>query len=177
MHAKPGLYLLPQDDAGRAELRASLQVLWDYVRELASAILGIEHTQSGFYHSGWEHFFKPTFDNMVIYVTDKDLSATYSDEKTAEIVRDNIIELPADAAVKEGPMFLTRLGAVDAFDIQSLDGIHGMGALGPTPGGGDPLSFKSELPGPITIGTSVSRFEIAAGVRNLNPEDLQSFSA
>lgn len=177
MHAKPGLHLLPQDDAGRAELRASLQVLWDYVRELANALLGIGHTKSGFYHSGWEYLFKPTFDNMAIFVTDTDLSADYSDEKTAEILRDNIIQLPANGATKEGSMFVTRLGAIDASDLQSLNGIHSMGAVAPMPTGGDPLSFSSELPSPITLGTSVTRFEIVAGIRNLNPEDLQSFSS
>ncbi|MDM4138786.1 MULTISPECIES: hypothetical protein [Mycobacterium] len=177
MHAKPGLYLLPQDDTGRTELRASLQVLWDYVRELANALLGVGHTKSGFYHSGWEYLFKPTFDNMAIFVTDKDLSAAYSDKKTAEILRNNIIQLPASEAVQEGPMFMARLGTIDASDLQSLDGIHGMGAAAPMPVGGDPFSFSSELPGPIVLGTSIARFEIAAGIRNLNPEDLQSFSA
>ena len=175
MHAKPGLYHLPQDDASRARLQASLRVLWDYVRALASAVVGVEHSRSGFSARGWEEHFKPTFENMILFVTDKDLSLDRSDDETAEIIRNNVIRLPTDAPVTEGPMLRTRLGGVEAAKLQSLGWIVGMGALAPT--GGDPLSFGSELPGPLRLGTSVTRFEMLAGWRNLNLVDLPTFSA
>jgi hypothetical protein len=72
-------------------------------------------------------------------------------------------------------MLITRFGAVDTADLHSLDGVHYLGAVAPTPG--DPLSFASELPGPIKPGTSVKRFEMVAGLRNLNMVDLPNFSA
>jgi hypothetical protein len=133
MHAKPGRYHLPQDDASRARLRASLSLLWDYVRELASVVVGVEHSKSGFYHRGWEELFKPMFENMVLFLTDKDLSLARSDDETAKIIRNNIIELPADPPVTEGPMLITRLGALDVANLQSLDGIVGMGAVAQHP--------------------------------------------
>jgi hypothetical protein len=176
MHAKPGRYHLPQDDASRARLQGSLRVLWDYVRPLASAIVGIEHSTSGWStRGGWHEFFKSTFENMVLFVSDKDLSLDRPDDETAEIVRNNIINLTADAPVAEGPMLTTRLGGIDAAKLQLLDGILSMGAVAPALG--DPLKFASELPGPLRLGTSVTRFEMVAGWRNLNPVDLPSFSA
>jgi len=50
-----------------------------------------------------------------------------------------------------------------------------MGAVAPT--FGDPLSFASELPSPLRLGTFVTRFEMVAGLRNLNMADLPNFSA
>lgn len=175
MHAKPGLYHLPQDDASHAQLQASLRVLWNYVLELASAVVGVEHSRSGFSHRGWAEFLKPTFENMVLFVTDKHLSLDRSGDEAAEIVRNNVIELPADTPVTEGPMLITRLGAIDVANLQSLDRIVGMGVVAPMFGA--PLSFGSELPSPLRLGTSVTRFEMVAGIRNLNPVDLPNFSA
>jgi hypothetical protein len=174
-HAKPGRYLLPQSDAGRAELRHSLESLWNYVRQLVSALLGVEHSMSGFYHSGWALLMKPSFEGMSLFVSDKDLSASYSDEEVAKIIRDNMIALPAEDPVTEGPMLISRLGGVEIDEVHSLDGIHKMGAAART--AGDAFAFTSELPGPIQPGTSVKRFEMAAGLRNLNAADMPNFSA
>jgi hypothetical protein len=176
MHAKPGLYHLPQDDASHTRLQTSLGVLWDYVRPLASAIVGIEHTTSSWsVRGGWEEYFKSTFENMILFVSDKDLSVDRSDDEIAEIIRNNIIRIPADAAVTEGPMLRTRLGRVDAAKLRPLDGILSIGAVAPTPS--DPLKFASELRGPLRVGSAVTRFEVVAGWRNLNPVDLPNFSA
>jgi len=110
---------LPANDPERTAMRIAprtglcssiLRVLWDYVRELAAAVVGIEHDRSGFSARGWGEYFKPMFENMALYVTDKDLSLDRSDDEAAEIVRNNIIALPADAPVTDGPMLITRLG-------------------------------------------------------------------
>jgi hypothetical protein len=68
MHAKPGLYHLPQDDAGRADLRASLDTLSDYVGDLVAAHLNIQRSRSGIYASGWQYFTTPFFEHMVLVV-------------------------------------------------------------------------------------------------------------
>ncbi len=73
MHAKPGLYHLPQNDAGRAELRASLRTLSDYVSELVSVRLKVHRGFSGITASGWELFTKPFFENMALIVAEKEL--------------------------------------------------------------------------------------------------------
>jgi hypothetical protein len=170
-HAKPGRYLLPQNDAGRAELRTSLQRLWDYVRELAGAVLGVNYNMSGFYHSGWELLTKPTFDNMTLFVTNKDPSSAQPDDDATEY----LIEVPSDPPYTEAPMLTTRSGALDVADLRTSDGIWITGAVAPTPG--DALSIVSELPGPIVLGTSLARFEMVVGVRNLNMADVPNFSA
>ena len=78
-------------------------------------------------------------------------------------------------AVIEEPMLITGLGVVDGAYLQSLGEIRAIGVVGPLLGG--ELKVLSELLGPITLGTSVTRFEIVVGVRNLNMADLPNFSA
>ncbi|WP_131721531.1 hypothetical protein [Mycolicibacter heraklionensis] len=169
-HAKPGRYLLPQDDAGRAELRTSLQRLWAYVRELVGAVLGVNYNMSGFYHSGWELLTKPTFDNMALFVTSKNPSSIRPDDDATDL-----IEVPSDPPCKEGPMLITRSGTLDVANLRTSDGIWIAGAVAPAPG--DALSIASELPGPLLLGTSLARFEMVVGVRNLNMADVPNFSA
>ena len=143
-------------------------------RQHRIVLLGVEQSRSGFYHSGWRHMMKPTFENMVLHVADRDLSVNYTAEEVERILRDNVVQLQTADLVTEEPMLVTRLGAIDAADLQTLDGLHGIGVVAPMYG--DPLAFSSELP-PIRLGTSVTRFELEAGLRNLNPADLRIFSA
>jgi hypothetical protein len=182
MHAKPGLYHLPQDDAGRADLRGSLRTLSDYVNELVGVHLNVQRSRSGLTASGWQLFARPFLENMALIVAEKELPVTTWDDKTVEMVRSNyvrsnyIVELPAAGrAVIEEPMLITGLGVVDGAYLQSLGEIRTIGVVGPLLGG--ELRVQSELLGPITLGTSVTRFEIVVGVRNLNMADLPNFSA
>ena len=178
MHAKPGLYHLPQDDAGRAELRASLRTLSDYVNELVSARLHVPpRSISGLFASGWQMFTRPFFENMVLIVADKELPITTWDEETMEMVRSNYIVRPpaGGQAVIEEPMLITGLGVVATAHLQSLTEVRTIGVVGPLLGA--PFVVLSELHGPFALGTSVTRFEIVVGVRNLNMADLPNFSA
>ncbi len=132
---------------------------------------------------------------------------TNLDDETVEMVRSNyIVELPTGGhAVIEEPMLITRLGVVDLSsreprttarptrikwssllrmirvgrrpipDHQSLSEIRTIGGVGPLLGGESRV--WSELPGSITVGTSVARFEVVVGLRNLNTADLPNFSA
>ena len=177
MHAKPGLYHLPQDDAGRAELRASLRTLSDYVNELVSAHLHVQRSLSGLYASGWQMFTQPFFENMVLIVADKELPITTWDDETIKMVRANyIVKPPAGGqAVIEEPMLITGFGVVDTAHLQSLSEVRTIGVVGPLLGG--EFTVLSELNGPITLGTSITRFEIVVGLRNLNTADLPNFSA
>ena len=102
MHAKPGLYHLPQDDAGRADLRASLRTLSDYVNELVSVRLHVQRSLSGLTASGWQMFTTPFFEHMALIVADKELPLTTWDDETVEMVRNNyIVELPAAAVASQ----------------------------------------------------------------------------
>ena len=136
MHAKPGLYHLPQDDAGRAELRASLRTLSDYVNELVSAHLHVQRSLSGLYASGWQMFTQPFFENMVLIVADKELPITTWDDETIKMVRANyIVKPPAGGAVIEEPMLITGFGVVDTAHLQSLSEVRTIGVVGPLLGG------------------------------------------
>jgi hypothetical protein len=122
------------------------------------------------------------------------------------MVRNYIVELPPGGpAVIEEPVLIAKLGVIDVSskprtkarptrikwwsfllrmirvrrrttpDHQSLSEIRTIGGVGPLLGG--ELKVLCELPGPITVGTSVSRFEVVVGLRNLNTADLPNFSA
>jgi hypothetical protein len=57
----------------------------------------------------------------------------------------------------------------------SFSEIRTIAAVGPFVGG--ELVVLSELPGPIELGTSISRIEVVVGLRNLNVADMPNFSA
>lgn len=172
MHAKPGLYRLPQDDVSRDDLRDSLHVLWDFVRHLVGKLLDVEYGFSGFSSAGWDWFIP--FDDMVLYVADRDL-ADLSDQAVEATLRDHVIKLDASAPVAEEPLLRTRVGMVAAGALETLNGILQLGAMTPSIAG--PIAFASELPGPLLLGGSVERFELQAGVRGLNSTDMPNFSA
>jgi hypothetical protein len=112
-------------------------------RQHRIVLLGVEQSRSGFYHSGWRHMMKPTFENMVLHVADRHLSVNYTAEEVERILRDNVVQLQTVDPVTEEPMLVTRLGAIDAADLQTLDGLHGIGVVAPMYG--DPLAFSSRV--------------------------------
>jgi hypothetical protein len=59
-------------------------------------------------------------------------------------------------------------------DHHSLSEIRTIAGVGPLLGGAQVV--LSELLGPITVGTLVTRFEVVVGLRNLNTADLPNFS-
>lgn len=178
MHAKPGLYHLPQDDAGRADLRASLNTLAEYVTELVAVRLNIQRSRSGISASGWQYFTTPFFEHMLLVIADKELPTTTAwDDETVEMVRSKYIVgvlEPGGHPVAEEPMLITKTVAAEVSQL-SLSAIRTTAVAGPFLGG--MLIVSSELPGPITLGTSISRFEIVVGLRNLNIDDMPHFSA
>jgi hypothetical protein len=122
-------------------------------------------------------FTQPFFENMVLIVADKELPITTWDDETIEMVRANYIFKPpaGGQAVIEEPMLITGVGVVDTAHLQSLSEVRTIGVVGPLLGG--EFTVLSESHGPITLGTSVTRFEIVVGLRNLNMADLPNFSA
>jgi len=178
MHAKPGLYHLPQDDAGRADLRNSLNTLSEDVSELVAVRLNIRRSRSGIYASGWQYFAAPFFEHMLLVIADKELPTTTAwDDETIEMVRSNYVvgELKQGGPpVTEELMLITKTVAVEASQL-SVSEIRTTAVAGPFLGG--MLIVSSELPGPIKLGTSVSQFEVVVGLRNLNVADMPQFSA
>jgi hypothetical protein len=177
MHAKPGLYHLPQDDAGRAGLRASLRVLSGYVDELAGVVLNVRRNFSGFSTAGWRLFAEPFFDHMALIVAEEELPRATWDDETIETVRRKYLNQVRSGTqtIVEEPLLITGLSVVDGPYLRSLHEIRTIAGVGPLLGA--ELKVLSELTGPITVGSSVTRFEVVIGLRNLNMPDLPNFSA
>ena len=179
MHAKPGLYLLPQSDSGRAELRDSLGVLWTYIRELMDARLGVDFQSPGYIApAGWNWLTEPIFQGMVLFLSEKRLSVGTDLPRSAEgLVADgsDILQLPTGHPVTEVPLLRTVLGALDATEVKDVGGIRDIGAVAPAPGSA--IGFVSELHGPTKLGSSVKRFELVAGLRTRNVGAPPYFSA
>jgi hypothetical protein len=179
MHAKPGRYLLPQNDSGRAKLRDSLDVLWTYIRELMDAQLGVKfESQSYMAPAGWDWLTDPMFQGMVLFLSGKRLSVgTYLPSSAEGVVADgsDILQLPTGHPVTEMPWLRTVLGALDATEVKGVGGIRDIGAVAPAPGSA--IGFASELHGPTRLGSSVKRFELVAGLRTRNVVAPPHFSA
>ncbi len=177
MHAKPGLYHLPQDDAGRAGLRASLRVLSGYVDELVGVVLNVRRNFSGFSTAGWRLFAEPFFDHMALIVAEEELPRATWDDETIETVRRKYLNQVRSGTqtIVEEPLLITGLSVVDGPYLRSLHEIRTIAGVGPLLGA--ELKVLSELTGPITLGSSVTRFEVVIGLRNLNMPDLPNFSA
>lgn len=178
MHAKPGRYHLPQNDAGRADLRKSLNTLSEYVSELVSVHRGIQRGHSGIYASGWQYFTTPFFEHMLLVIADKELPTTTAwDNETDEMVLSNyVVDEPKQGGppVAEESMLITKTVAVEASQLSSSE-IHTIAVVGPFLHGR--LILSSELSGPMTLGTSISQLEVIVGLRNLNVADMPHFSA
>jgi hypothetical protein len=169
MHAKQGrLYLLPQDAASRADLQASLDNLWRYVRELIAAHLGVTSGSSQMSQYGWAMVADPFLKALALFVTD-DPSPFKGGGEEHEIRQDAAtVELtPGDpAADADAPMLRAISASCDAADLRHLDGIRLCGAK--VPGPELTVCAASELTGRLWLGESVTRVEIVHGMRSVS---------
>lgn len=179
MHAKPGLTRLPQDDAGRSELRASLHILWSYMHRLVGARLGVQFNSGQFSAYGWEWLMGQMFDHMRLFASGVELPG--QDVQLSESMEDAIAEricYPSTVSERttEQPMLISKTGVFDLGELRGLPCIHELGAAMPD-GAGGVKAFKTEIAGPLVLGDAVQRFEIVAGIHNVNSSDLPIFSA
>ena len=80
----------------------------------------------------------------------------------------------AGPAVTAASMLIAKLAVVDPAHLQSSSEKQSV-FWGPLLGGEQRV--LCELRGSITLGSSITRFEVVADLRNLNPADLPNFSA
>lgn len=179
MHAKPGLTRLPQDDVGRAELRESLRVLWSYIHRLVGERLGVQFNSGQFSAYGWEYLTGQIFDHMRLFATVVELPGQeiQLSESEEDAIADHIVyPLTVSDRTTEQPMLISKMGVFDLDVLKDLPCVYELGAAMPN-GAGGVTAFKSEVAGPLLLGDSVQRFELVAGVHNVNKSDLPIFSA
>ncbi|MFE3280810.1 hypothetical protein [Nocardia sp. NPDC059239] len=172
MHAKHG-YHLPQDDKSREQLEASLGVLWSYVRELVENHLGIANMSGGLVHSGWKLMMERFLPALRVVVSD-DSTPISSDNQPFAPVTGSVVELPSGPVVMTEGFVGTILGSCPRSALTGFPQIYRIGAMDSD---GNAIAF-SPIPGPLKVGTSISRFEVLLGCRNVNADGPRThFSA
>jgi hypothetical protein len=173
MHAKQARgreYLLPQDQARRAELTASLVKLWDYISSLNEQHLGVRARRSGVFAPGWAMMADPFLSATTLFVSDDASELTPLPDREL-LEGSTIVEMQPTppAADPADNMLRTIFGGCDAANLHGLEAIQKIGAKAD----GDEVSslVVSELIGPLHLGESVTRFEILHGMRNANPSE------
>ncbi|MDT7760093.1 MAG: hypothetical protein QOH27_5991, partial [Mycobacterium sp.] len=168
VHAKQKWgYLRPHDSASRADLGASLENLWRYVRDLTAKHLDVTSGSASMSPYGWAEHADPHLRTFIPFVSD-DANPFVNDgqphplDSTVASVQATATAPVADTT---DPMLRTVTGSFNPADLRQLD-IRKLGALvtGNNPGaiGG------SDLTGPLRLGTDVSRFEVVLGLRNFS---------
>jgi hypothetical protein len=182
MHAKPGRFLLPQDDASRDELRASLVLLWQYVRDLVQKHLGVSRGGGTLSSWAWDQMADAILDASTLIVTDD--STPIPREGGAGKLRTGsmVVRVQSDARYTPTPMLRVARGGVDAEKLRVLRSIGRTGLRASQSEGqsGLPdgaLIVVSELTGPLTLGTSIARFEVEVGLRNVPAVEVPWFVA
>jgi hypothetical protein len=171
MHAKQNRgreYLLPQDDARRAELIASLGKLWWYISELLKAHLSVTHPASHWSDFALQKMAEAVFSEHAVVISDDEGSVNPEAENPIG-EGSALVELQSDtpAVDPNEPRLWTVLAHCDAADLNTLTAVRKFG-LKPNSGEA-PAQALSELVGPLYLGSSVVRFEVVFGMREVNP--------
>ena len=172
MHAKHG-YHLPQDGKSREQLEASLGVLWSYVRALVENHLGIANMSGGIVHAGWKLMMERFLPMLQIAVSDDPTSVSTVSQPFAPVTG-SVVVLPSGPIVMTEGFVGTILGSSPRSALIDFPQIYRIGAMDSD---GNAIAF-SPLPGPLEVGTSVARFEVFLGFRNVNADGARThFSA
>lgn len=170
VHAKQGRnYLLPQDVASRAGLRASLAVLWRYVRELVAAHLNVTSGSSHLSTAGWAMFADPVLQTLALFVSDdgSPICTDVPDRAVLDHAATTIESQPGKpTAGADDAMVRVISAAWNPAELSGVDGIRRFGVKLPGPGAA--VSAWSELAGPLRLGDSVVRFELTSGMRSVS---------
>ncbi|OBF05336.1 hypothetical protein A5775_24290 [Mycobacterium sp. 852002-10029_SCH5224772] len=174
MHAKPDRgrgYLLPQDQARRAELIEALGKLWDYIRAFNEKHLGVRARRSFLYRHGWAMLADPLLTDATLFASD---ASEMSREDGSLPEGSTTVESPSTPPEEDTTDYMLRTiaGSCDAPKLRGLQAIRMIGFTSKA------MSVTSELTGPLVVGDSVARFEIVTGLRNHNESEApRTFSS
>lgn len=185
VHAKQRRgYLLPHDTAGRANLAASLESLWRYVRELTNKHLGVQSGSGQLSAYGWAIFADPVLQAVKLFASEDD-APIVNDGRPHPLDRRRAVQTwcrlfpkrrptvitieatPSAPVTDPGDSMLRTISA--AFDVAELRplNIRKVGAVETDAGDASNVAAYSELT-PLRLGESVSRFEVVVGLRNFS---------
>ncbi|MGU3500925.1 hypothetical protein [Mycobacterium sp. C31M] len=182
MHAKPGRFLLPQDDATRDELRASLVLLWQYVRDLVQEHLGVSRGGGTLSKWAWDQCADTILDASTLVVSDDPTPVPRGGEAGRLRAGSTAVRIRTDVRYTPTPMLRIARGGIEAKKLRGMTSIGRTGLRASRAGGtrGLPdgeLVVVSELTGPLTLGSAVTRFEVEVGQRNITAMELPWFVA
>lgn len=152
MHAKQHrIYLLPQDAAGRATLQASLQILWQYVRELIAKHLSVTSGNAHLSAHGWAMFADPVLREAALFITNDSALLSTNDPVVLGLASTTVELQPgAPATAASDPMVRFISASWPAAEIRDIDCIRRIGVK--APGNGAPVVAWSDLVGPLEVG-------------------------
>ena len=162
-HAKSGRkVLLPQDEAERADVIASLRRLVGLYLKLAEVHLGARRTGGGMFAIAFRMMVAPTLEHMATYVSD-DESPFDKSAKSATPAGGALKALsPVGAVDSSGSFIVTRLWSAPRADLSHLEFVRRViGMIDDVPG------MAAVLEGRLVLG-SAKRLEVLLGARGSN---------
>ncbi|RDI54673.1 hypothetical protein DFR68_102803 [Nocardia mexicana] len=165
MHAKASRgYIIPQDLSSRNSIQRSLELLSTYVLNLLEKRTNIGHMSSGLMQGGWEILAGGALSKHRIVLSDDETPFNENDLLFAP-GGGRVVELQNGAITRENePMVMAMTGVCEKSDLNRLDQIRRIGAMGPD----DEALLASPLYGPLQLDEDVVRLEVKLGLRNVN---------
>jgi len=162
-HAKSGRpVLLPQNEAERQDVTASLGRLVDLYLALARHQLGVVTPQSGMFASGFQMMWGSVLEQCEVFVSDDpspyDPAAISPNPAGGTVAR----LAPVGQLDTSAVFTVSKLWAAPVAALDPLTQIRIVGALV-----GDDLAYMATLDGPLEIGDA-DRIEVCVGTRGFN---------
>jgi hypothetical protein len=172
-HAKGGRkILLPQDEAERADVAASLGRLVAVYLRLAEAHLGARRLGGGMFAGAFRAMVGPPLENMSVHVSDDESAFDKSDTSPNPAGGAMRALQPGGAADTSGSFVAARLWSASSADVSDLRFIRRVvGVIDDKP------MMASVLEGRLVVG-SAARLEVVLGARGSNsrqPRDRYSY--
>lgn len=162
-HAKSGRkVLLPQDEAERADVTASLRRLLGLYLKLAEIHLGARRPGGGVSAAAFGMMFAPTLERMVMFVSDDESS--FDKSATSPHPAGGALKVlsPVEDVDSSGSFIVTRAWSAPRVDLSDLPFVRRViGMIGGVPG------MAAVLEGRLVLG-SAQRLEVTLGARGSN---------
>jgi hypothetical protein len=168
MHAKTG-YHLPGEEARRVDVEQSFNSLWRYTRDLMRDVLGTPNRGGRMSDYGLKALCEGYLGAVRLAVSDDKTPVSDADGAFAP-AGGRIVELTPGGVTIPEPFLGVIDGTCDAAQVRALGSVNRIGTMGED---GETRTL-SELPPDLAVGTSVTEFQVRAGVRYANADAIRS---